>query len=269
MDWFYVADKRQVGPVSETEFARLVGLGAIRGDTLVWHAGMKDWQPYISFFPPPPPPGTPSPPGGASGPAQPTPSSASTSGSPDGAAAPSGGGAGWTAAPAAAGAGVAAMGLMSPVRPVEVRRYGGFWIRFLARFVDWLIVAFVGSCVMKIFGIGSVWSLMNAHDSFDIASALALLGLGAFLSFVVGLAISATYEILLTWKKGATLGKLALGLRVVRPDGSAISGGQAVGRYFGTRLSKFIFFIGFILAAFDDEKRSLHDRLCETRVIRT
>jgi uncharacterized RDD family membrane protein YckC len=26
--------------------------------------------------------------------------------------------------------------------------------------------------------------------------------------------------------------------------------------------------IGFIMAAFDDERRTLHDRICETRVVR-
>jgi uncharacterized RDD family membrane protein YckC len=29
-----------------------------------------------------------------------------------------------------------------------------------------------------------------------------------------------------------------------------------------------IFAIGYIMAAFDDEKRALHDRICSTRVIR-
>jgi uncharacterized RDD family membrane protein YckC len=28
-----------------------------------------------------------------------------------------------------------------------------------------------------------------------------------------------------------------------------------------------ILLIGFIMAAFDDQKRTLHDRICETRVV--
>jgi uncharacterized RDD family membrane protein YckC len=32
-------------------------------------------------------------------------------------------------------------------------------------------------------------------------------------------------------------------------------------------ISAFILMIGYIMAAFDSEKRALHDRICETRVI--
>jgi uncharacterized RDD family membrane protein YckC len=231
MDWFYVADQRQVGPVSEAEFARLVGLGAIRGDTLVWHVGMKDWQPYGSFFPP-----------------QPAPAAAGTGG----------------AASAAATPAAAAGPVMAPVRPLEVPRYGGFWIRFLARIIDWLILIVVNSAVTVPLGLGGLNILSGSHDMFDLASMLALFGLSA----VIRLVISATYEILLTWKRGATLGKMALGLKVVRPDGSGLSLGRSVARFFSTWISGFIFCIGYIIAAFDDEKRSLHDRICETRVIR-
>lgn len=230
MDWFYVADQRQVGPVSEAEFARLVGLGAIRGETLVWRAGMKDWQPYGSFFPPQAP-----------------------------GAAPAAGGA---PEPAAATPGAATM---SPIRPLEVPRYGGFWIRFLARLIDWLILIVINSAITMPLGLGGLSILSGSHDMFDLASMLALFGLAA----MIRVTVSATYEILLTWKKGATLGKLALGLKVVRPDGSGITLGRSVARFFSTWISGFIFCIGYIIAAFDDEKRSLHDRICETRVIRT
>jgi uncharacterized RDD family membrane protein YckC len=30
-----------------------------------------------------------------------------------------------------------------------------------------------------------------------------------------------------------------------------------------------ILYIGYIMAGFDDEKRTLHDRICDTRVIKT
>jgi uncharacterized RDD family membrane protein YckC len=192
---------------------------------------MKDWQPYGSFFPP-----------------QPAPAAAGTGG----------------AASAAATPAAAAGPVMSPVRPLEVPRYGGFWIRFLARIIDWLILIVVNSAVTVPLGLGGLNILSGSHDMFDLASMLALFGLSA----VIRLVISATYEILLTWKRGATLGKMALGLKVVRPDGSGLSLGRSVARFFSTWISGFIFCIGYIIAAFDDEKRSLHDRICETRVIR-
>jgi uncharacterized RDD family membrane protein YckC len=44
--------------------------------------------------------------------------------------------------------------------------------------------------------------------------------------------------------------------------------GRAFGRYFGKLLSAIILGIGYIMAAFDSEKRALHDMICDTRVIK-
>jgi uncharacterized RDD family membrane protein YckC len=68
-------------------------------------------------------------------------------------------------------------------------------------------------------------------------------------------------------RRGATPGKMALGLRVVRTDGSKVSTGVAVGRFFADWLSQITLAVGYVIAAFDGEKRALHDRICETRVI--
>jgi uncharacterized RDD family membrane protein YckC len=56
---------------------------------------------------------------------------------------------------------------------------------------------------------------------------------------------------------------------VVRPDGGPISAGTAVGRWFCYILDSLILLIGFMMAGWDDEKRALHDRICNTRVIKT
>jgi uncharacterized RDD family membrane protein YckC len=60
---------------------------------------------------------------------------------------------------------------------------------------------------------------------------------------------------------------MALGLRVLRGDGSPLSFWRAVGRYFATWISMMTLYIGFIMAAFDDQKRALHDHICDTRVV--
>ena len=63
-------------------------------------------------------------------------------------------------------------------------------------------------------------------------------------------------------------GKMACNLKVVVEDGSQITYLRALGRHFAKWISSMILAIGFIMAAFDDEKRTLHDRICETRVVR-
>ena len=68
-------------------------------------------------------------------------------------------------------------------------------------------------------------------------------------------------------KYGATVGKMAMKIRVVTAEGQKVSYLRALGRYFAKLLSGMILMIGYLMAAFDDEKRALHDRICNTRVI--
>jgi uncharacterized RDD family membrane protein YckC len=61
---------------------------------------------------------------------------------------------------------------------------------------------------------------------------------------------------------------MACGIKIVTPDGNRVSYMRAFGRYFAEILSGMILLIGYIMAAFDYEKRALHDRICSTRVIK-
>ena len=76
------------------------------------------------------------------------------------------------------------------------------------------------------------------------------------------------YEIVMIKKYGATVGKMAMKIRVVRPDGDSISYGRSTGRYFAKVLSGMILYIGYLMAFWDDEKCALHDRICQTRVVK-
>jgi hypothetical protein len=46
MNWHYVENGRQVGPVTDEQLLQLFGAGKINGGTLVWHEGMPDWLSY-------------------------------------------------------------------------------------------------------------------------------------------------------------------------------------------------------------------------------
>jgi len=93
--------------------------------------------------------------------------------------------------------------------------------------------------------------------------------MGAGLVYLIGMVLGVTYEGVFVSRFAATPGKMALNLKVVRPDGSRVSLGRACGRYFAKVLSLFILGIGFIMIGFDSQKRGLHDMLCDTRVIKT
>jgi uncharacterized RDD family membrane protein YckC len=83
----------------------------------------------------------------------------------------------------------------------------------------------------------------------------------------IKLGIGVTYEVFFIGKYGATLGKMAVKIKVVRPDGGKVSYPQALGRYFAKMLSTFTCLIGYIIAFFDKEHRALHDHICKTRVV--
>jgi len=153
-----------------------------------------------------------------------------------------------------------AQGLSEGIAARAAFHYAGFWIRFVAYLIDALIVGFASVAVQAILLPG-----LRLRSSSSLgAGAIALIGI----AYIVGLTMAATYEGLFVYKLGATPGKMALGLRVVRPDGGPVSLGRAIGRYFAKLLSGIILLIGFIMAGFDREKRGLHDILLDTRVIK-
>lgn len=64
-----------------------------------------------------------------------------------------------------------------------------------------------------------------------------------------------------------TFGKRMLGLKVVGEDGEEISFKKASVRFFAKILSTLIFFIGYFMAAFNERKQALHDKLSKTYVV--
>jgi uncharacterized RDD family membrane protein YckC len=79
--------------------------------------------------------------------------------------------------------------------------------------------------------------------------------------------VQVAYKVFFLGKYGATPGKMACKLKVVTNGGEKISYARATGRAFSEILSGMICYIGYIMVAFDDEKRALHDHICNTRVI--
>lgn len=68
---------------------------------------------------------------------------------------------------------------------------------------------------------------------------------------------------------GLTLGKWATGLRIRRADGSEIGIGRAFLRHFvGYPVALLTLGLGFLVAAFNEKGRGLHDLIAGTRVVR-
>ena len=85
---------------------------------------------------------------------------------------------------------------------------------------------------------------------------------------VIGLVLPMLYCVSFWVKKGATPGKMMLGIRVMREDGGELTTGQSIIRYLGYIPSGLFFCLGFLWMLFDSEKRCWHDMMAGTRVNR-
>ena len=71
-----------------------------------------------------------------------------------------------------------------------------------------------------------------------------------------------------TWR-GQTPAMIALGIKLIRTDGSAVTVRESVLRYFGTILSMLLAFLGYFMIVWDRRKQGLHDKIARTLVVRT
>lgn len=246
MSWYYVVGSERKGPVSEADLDALFRKGAITAETLVWSAGLDNWKSYRAArqeIPAAPP---------AAGPGLVT---CAISGRqvPSDSAIPIDGA--WVSAEFKE---QALQRIREGIPLGATKRYAGFWIRFVAIFIDGIVLNICSTPIMFILGMLLSMAGMESQT---------LQVLIFIFTMLLGFVLAAAYEIVLVAKTGATIGKMACGLKITDAEGKPIGYGKSTGRYFAKLLSYIIFLIGYIMAAFDDEKRALHDRLCETRVV--
>jgi uncharacterized RDD family membrane protein YckC len=134
--------------------------------------------------------------------------------------------------------------------------YAGFWIRFGAFLIDFILLGIVGGIIG--FVIGMATGGTGGETGFAE-------GISAFIGFVIGVAY---FVIMESSERQATLGKLAVGVKVTDMNGARISAGVAAIRYFSKMLSSIILLIGFIMVAFTPKKQGLHDIIAKTLVVK-
>jgi uncharacterized RDD family membrane protein YckC len=125
----------------------------------------------------------------------------------------------------------------------------GFWIRFVAIFVDGIILAVVNVIIN---------AALNSNTT-GRTGLQTLLGLVYYVYF---------WSSNSPWP-GQTVGNKLLNIRVVKTDGSDLSITTALIRYVGLFISVLCLFIGVIWAAFDPNKQGWHDKIAGTYVIKT
>lgn len=127
-------------------------------------------------------------------------------------------------------------------KPQVVPLYAGFWRRGAAVLLDGIIVV--------------------------VPTAIVNVALPDLLATIVNIAISCGYYAgFHSSSRQATPGKMAFGIKVTDLAGERIGIGRAIGRYFAAWLSAILLMIGYLMAAFTDRKRALHDMIAGTLVV--
>jgi len=130
--------------------------------------------------------------------------------------------------------------------PVESFQLAGIGSRFFATVIDGIIVGLVSALLVGLIS-------------------MAGLPIGEFIGLVLPVVY---YWYFWTRRDGQTPGKSAVGIRVVKVDGSELSDTDALIRAIGYHVSALIFGLGFIWAIFDANNQTWHDKMARTYVVR-
>lgn len=300
--WYYVdSNQQQQGPVDQEQLVQQYRLGKLALDTLVWRDGMGQWQPLrgvaaelglsvqgASSFGQTPAQATepmepmlpesmsPLPAETEIAEERPTTGRAVFTAREPSYTQQAVMHASQTAAVAAAVPAASSGGFDSPYAPPTAPLTGrarvvdsgpvvlaGFRKRLAAHVIDSIILVVVGGIVGMMIG-----GIMGAALGFGGETSG-----GAFLAIqvvtqLVSIGLTAAYYASFHASRSmATLGKMAIGIKVVRTDGDQITLARGVGRYFATLISALMLCIGYLMAAFTDRKQALHDMICDTLVV--
>ncbi|WNL46130.1 RDD family protein [Dyella sp. BiH032] len=223
-------DGERHGPYTEADVREWLRTGRLSPGDLGWYQGMSDWQPLSSLFPEQPP-------------------------TLDRAYSP-------PKAPLQT----------APDRQRSLEDYAGFWKRVAAYIIDSIVLWIPNLLISRMMGAGAAeQALMQNAQGSDPHAALA-----AYAAFYNAMLPAILVQLVLTWlyfafcessSWQATLGKLALGIRVVDMEGNRISFLRATGRHFAKLLSGLILMIGYVMVAFTQRKQGLHDIIASTLVL--
>ncbi|WP_284139565.1 MULTISPECIES: RDD family protein [unclassified Virgibacillus] len=140
--------------------------------------------------------------------------------------------------------------------PVHLR-YAGFWMRFWAYMADLIIVfSITGIVLLPLHFIGTGGSPIS---------------IGYWtVNGIISIGVLYLYFLLMTKYFSQTLGKMIFGIKVIRKDLEPLTWSDLIFREIIGRFFYRVFTIAgllYIVVAFDDRKRGIHDMIGDTSVI--
>jgi uncharacterized RDD family membrane protein YckC len=153
--------------------------------------------------------------------------------------------------------------------------YAGFWLRFVAYIIDYIIVYVVQSFIfIPVLGLLGITFASNMENVQNMSDAEAIGMVGSIMAIAGATALLTTIIAVLYWslmessKYQATVGKLALGLKVTDMEGKNLDLTKSLIRNVCKIISGMIIFIGYIMAGFTEKKQGLHDIIAGTLVVK-
>ncbi len=145
--------------------------------------------------------------------------------------------------------------------------YAGFWKRFAAAWIDYLVIYTVMAICGVLYSIFYIVPMIaeNAGEYDYLDANVDALIFGTVMWLAIAWVYFAVFE---ASRKQATLGKLAVGIKVTDLHGNRIGFARASGRYFAKYISVTTIGIGYLMAAFTKRKQGLHDMMAGCLVIR-
>ena len=258
--WYYAdAQRQRQGPVEDRDIRALYQRGELNGESLVWREGLSQWTALSALsdelgLQATAPAAT----GGIDLRAD---LAAIANGT-----APLPGTGGGTHSPYAAPTHNTSAGSFQQDGPVV---HAGLWRRVAASFLDGLVTSAASYIVLiplaLILGVGMGEIMGTESSTGGVVFMLAqwLLGIG-IPAFYFGWMHSSSSQ--------ASLGKMAVGIKVARSNGEAISFARGIGRYFAYTVFALVtcglgVLISGLMVAFSQNKQALHDMICDTIVV--
>lgn len=290
-EWYYAdtANARQ-GPITTPALLQLRQQGSLGDDTLLWRDGLDGWTPLRALLhelgldaaASSETPAAPAraaddwaaPPAASAGSDVTTPAAPVTAASADAWRPVGDDGASPSPSTMAADAASPYTPPAAPVVRAATVVHGGdvvdagFLKRAAAFLIDALLVTAVYYALViaavVLFGLGGALGQLSSSTP-DFGAGAILLMVVIYLSWPV---ISGLYYVIMeSSARQATLGKMAVGIKVTGLDGARITRARALGRWASHLINYITLYIGYLIALFTQRKQGLHDMVASTYVV--
>ncbi len=148
--------------------------------------------------------------------------------------------------------------------------FAGLWYRLGARIIDATVVCFLSLIFLALVPVILLPVALPVEDSAGLEPSFSfdyIFLRASLLLFFMSLVCPMVYVWGMIWKYGATLGKMAVRVKVVTADGRPIGFWRSGARLLVDMLTALTLFLGYLTIFFDPERRVLHDYVCGTRVV--